>query len=136
MGRCDEAQPELEPDEEVGVQRERVEVTRALWEAATSCDQGAYDSAKHVVETMEAKVHSRRSKNHDAMMLELQDATARMRDRQSWEMGGRAEVLDCVQMHTTQRCTNSSDSSRFSKQSKSMYLNSSQVLKIASSRSC
>jgi len=82
--RCDELQPELEPDEEVSTQRERVEVAQALKQAATCRDQGNFDEAKQVIERSEARVLSKKTKNSEAMCLELQDAKSRMKSRSSW----------------------------------------------------
>ena len=48
--RVEEPQPEAEPDEEVSAQRERVEVTRALKEAAAQSDLGQFDEAQRVLD--------------------------------------------------------------------------------------
>merc|ERR1712007_185510 len=123
MECVDEPQPEMEPDEEVSVQRERVEVTKALREAAKHSDEGQYESAQKVIESMQTCVRSKKTKNCEAMHLELQDACARMASRAAWERGGRAEVNDAMTMHSMQRCTNVSATSGFSvkKCSKAMY---------------
>merc|ERR1711971_1259419 len=98
--RCDEPQPELEPDEEVSAQRERVEVAQALKQAAACSDRGDFDEAKEVIERSEVRIRSKKTKNSEAMCLELQDAKSRMQSRSSWEQGGRAEVSDARQMHS------------------------------------
>eukprot|EP00812_Abedinium_dasypus_P009705 NODE_3376_length_794_cov_802.652233.p1 GENE.NODE_3376_length_794_cov_802.652233~~NODE_3376_length_794_cov_802.652233.p1 ORF type:complete len:193 (+),score=64.80 NODE_3376_length_794_cov_802.652233:3-581(+) len=131
---CDEEQPEGEPNEDVRVQRERVEVTRALKEASQRSDQGQYDSAQEVIHKMEERVRSRKTRNCEAMSLELQDASARMADRLSWERGGRAEVSDAYFTHSMQRSSTLSENSMSARQSRSMYISSTQSLWIGKSR--
>jgi len=132
----DEPQPEMEPDEEVSVQRERVEVTKALREAAKHSDEGQYESAQRVIESMQTSVRSKKTKNMEAMGLELQDASARMASRAAWERGGRAEVNDAMTMHSMQRCTNVSVTAGASvqKRSKAMYASKRQVSMIEKSQ--
>merc|ERR1740123_841341 len=133
--RCDEPQPELEPDEEVSTQRERVEVTRAMREAADASNAGQFESAQAVLDRTEQRVRTKKTKNSEAMCLELADARSRMASRQAWEMGGRAEISDACQMHSMQRCTKVSESSRSrQKASKQMYVSSAQSSMIAKSR--
>merc|ERR1712031_73680 len=106
--------PEAEPDEEVSAQRERVEVTRALQDAAEASDQGQFDQALQVLDLCENKLMSSRAKSspvHEALGQELTDAKSRMRNRSVWEQGVRAEVEDATQMHQMQRCTNMMQSS-------------------------
>lgn len=123
--RVEEPQPEAEPDEEVSAQRERVEVTIALKEAASQSDRGQFDEAQRVLDMADKHVKSKKkaTKMSEAMCEELADAQSRMRSRSMWEGGGRAEINDAVQMHSCQRSTNmiSSSSAAVSKKSKSMY---------------
>merc|ERR1712139_589088 len=76
--RVDEPQPEAEPDEEVSAQRDRVEVTRALQEAATRSDQGQFEAARRVLDTADQRMKSvKRSKQSavsTALAQELEDA--------------------------------------------------------------
>jgi len=124
--RVDEPQPQLEPDEEVSAQRERVQVARTLKEAAAQSDRLDFDGARQALQSqakvLKAKKATRMS---PALLLELEDASSRMASRAAWEAGGRAEVQDSCQMHLTQRCTNMSvsKSSAVQKCSKGMYLN-------------
>merc|ERR1712070_1005292 len=117
-------QPEMEPDEEVAAHRDRVEVSRALKEAAADSDLGHFEAAREKISAMDRKVKSRKqTKMSAAMLLELEDAQERMASRSSWEQGGRAEVNDAVQMHSMQRCTNVSKSKKSAvcKMSKELY---------------
>jgi uncharacterized protein YegL len=136
--RVDEPQPEAEPDEEVAAQRERVEVTRALQEAATQSDQGQFDQAQSVLDSADRRLKSAKKKTQlcDALGQELQDARSRMKCRAEWESGGRAEVKDACQMHTMQRCTNTavSKNSSVQKSGKSMYISSRQDAWIQASK--
>eukprot|EP00427_Karlodinium_veneficum_P001515 CAMPEP_0169165868 /NCGR_PEP_ID=MMETSP1015-20121227/59646_1 /TAXON_ID=342587 /ORGANISM="Karlodinium micrum, Strain CCMP2283" /LENGTH=597 /DNA_ID=CAMNT_0009238497 /DNA_START=126 /DNA_END=1920 /DNA_ORIENTATION=- len=134
--RCDEPQPELEPDEEVSAQRERVEVAQALKQAAACSDRGDFDEAKGVIERSEERIRAKKTKNSEAMCLELQDAKSRMQSRSAWEQGGRAEVSDARQMHSMQRCAMESCSSRsaVTKKSKAMYVCKAQSSMISKSR--
>eukprot|EP00928_Gymnodinium_smaydae_P030875 TRINITY_DN22828_c0_g3_i1.p1 TRINITY_DN22828_c0_g3~~TRINITY_DN22828_c0_g3_i1.p1 ORF type:complete len:717 (+),score=145.40 TRINITY_DN22828_c0_g3_i1:59-2209(+) len=136
--RIDEPQPELEPDEEVSAQRERVEVTKALQEATEQSNQGNFDGAQQVLQSQESSLRSKKkqSKMSPALLLELQDASARMASRSAWERGGKAEIMDCMQMHKMQRCTNvsSSKASSVSKISKQMYCSSRAVKSIQRSK--
>jgi hypothetical protein len=128
--RVEEPQPEMEPDEEVSAQRERVEVTRALQDAAAASDEGQFDQALQVLDCCENKLKSSKAKSspvHEALGQELTDARSRMRSRSVWEQGGRAEVKDATQMHQMQRCTNTLQSSAgYMKKSKAMYLSPTQ----------
>lgn len=134
--RCDEPQPEQEPDEEVSVQRERVEVTKALKEAAACSDQGQFDEAQLVIERTEQKVRAKKTKNTDAMCLDLQDARSRMKSRSIWEHGGKAEISDACQMHSMQRSAMESNSSKApcAKVSRAMYVSKAQKSMISKSR--
>merc|ERR1712159_515562 len=131
--RCDEVQPEAEPDEEVSAHRERVEVTRALKDAAEQSNRGQFESAQHVIVSTQEKIKSKKqSRMSPALLLELEDAHSRMASRSSWEQGGRAETMDAAQMHMMQRCTNVSKSkkSAVSKVSKEMYCSPSAQMSI------
>merc|ERR1712176_1572078 len=61
--RVGEPQPEAEPDEEVSAQRERVEVTRALQDAAEASDQGQFDQALQVLDLCENRLKSSKAKS-------------------------------------------------------------------------
>lgn len=126
--QVDEAQPEMEPDVEVSDQRDRVQVTRALEQAAQCSDEGQFEQAQQLLREQRSKVSKRLSPVAEALSLELEDAEGRMRSRSSWQVGA-AEVKDAFQMHKMQRCTNVtiSSSSSVAKKSKAMYLNSTQA---------
>lgn len=128
--RVEELQPEAEPDEEVSAQRERVEITRALTEAAAQSDLGRFEEAQGVLDSAERRIKSAKKKTavSEALGQELEDARGRMQSRAAWEHGGRAEVKDAAQMHSMQRCTNMSRSSASAVQkcSKKMYCSSVQ----------
>eukprot|EP00931_Biecheleriopsis_adriatica_P018148 TRINITY_DN1278_c0_g1_i1.p1 TRINITY_DN1278_c0_g1~~TRINITY_DN1278_c0_g1_i1.p1 ORF type:complete len:574 (-),score=172.02 TRINITY_DN1278_c0_g1_i1:334-2055(-) len=125
--RVEEPQPELEPDAEVTDQRERVEVTRVLEQAAVHSDEGRFEEAQQLLQAQRSKVSKRLTPISEALGLELQDAEQRMASRSTWQLGA-AEVKDAFQMHKMQRCTNStmSASATVSKRSKAMYLTSMQ----------
>lgn len=130
--RTDEPQPEVEPDEEVSAQRERFEVTRALREAATRCDDGEIEEASRVLESAQQRMRcAKKTKFSEALGQEIEDARGRMRSRSIWEQGGRAEVLDAQQMHLMERCTNMAQSSGGMK---AMYIGSAQKSWIARSK--
>lgn len=134
--RVEEPQPEMEPDEEVSAQRHRVEVTRALQEAARQGDEGNYENAQQVLSACEQRLErGKQTKMSTNLCLELKDAHQRLRSRSVWEHGGRAEVRDAYQMHSMQRCTNMTatrsaegvePSMRSMKMSKAMYCTSAQ----------
>lgn len=138
--RVAEEQPEAEPDEEVSAQRERVEVARALQEAAAKTDQGQFEEAQRVLDTADQRMKSAKRSKQSAVSIalaqELEDARDRMQSRSSWEMGGRAEVMDASQMHMMQRCTNAYTSRKSSvqKSSKTMYCSVSQEAWISRSK--
>merc|ERR1719450_825367 len=56
--RVAEPQPEAEPDEEVSAQRERVEVTQALQQAAAHSDEGRFEAAQQVLEAADQRLES------------------------------------------------------------------------------
>merc|ERR1712146_423704 len=87
-----------EPDEEVSAQRERVEVTRALEDAAAASDRGNFDDALKVIDEAEKRVNSAQKKSpvSEALGQELVDARNRMKSRSAWEQGGRAEIRDAA----------------------------------------
>jgi uncharacterized protein YegL len=122
--RTDLPQPEAEPDEEVSAQRERVEVTRALEDAAQASDLGQFDQALQLIDACDERMRSAKKKSPASVALgqELEDARNRMRNRNSWEEGGRAEIRDAAQMHKMQRCTNMMQvEGRVQKSAKKMY---------------
>lgn len=126
----DEPQPEAEPDEEVSAQRERVQVTRTLQDAAAASDRGQFDVALKMIDEEENHMSGAKHKKttvSEALGQELVDARNRMQSRSMWEQGGRAEVCDAVQMHKMQRCTNNMQSSASTmKQSKNIYCSATQ----------
>jgi len=135
--RFEEPQPELEPDVEVSAQRERVEVTRALQEAAGACDHGQFEDALQVLNQAENRMKSAKTKTpmSEALGQELVDARRRMQNHSMWEQGGRAEVKDAFQMHQTERCTNTMQARGSAmKMSKQMYCNKSQDVWIKRSK--
>jgi len=127
-----EPQPELEPDEEVAMQRNRVEVAQTLRAAVTHGDEGRFEEAQAVIATHEQQLRSARRKTalSEGLIEELEDARRRMSSQATWHNGGSAEVRDAMQMHRTQRSTNMSMSSATKKHSakkcKSMYFTSYQ----------
>lgn len=62
-----EPQPEAEPDEEVTVQRERVEVTQALQEAARQSDEGNFHEAQQVLESAGQRMENTRKKSSKSL---------------------------------------------------------------------
>jgi uncharacterized protein YegL len=135
--RVEEPQPEAEPDEEVGAQRERVEVTRALQSAAQASDLGQFDQALQVIDECDTrmKAANKKSRVTEALGQELEDARNRMRSRAAWEQGGRAELRDATQMHMMQRCTNMMQAEgSVMKSAKSMYCSSRQEAWIQKSK--
>mmetsp|Transcript_51150 Transcript_51150/g.111016 ORF Transcript_51150/g.111016 Transcript_51150/m.111016 type:complete len:606 (-) Transcript_51150:288-2105(-) len=131
----DEPQPEQEPDEEVSAQRDRVEVARALEEAARHSDQGQFEAAQQLLSSREDSMKRKKmTPGRQALNEELQDAKHRMKTKVQWEQGGRAEVLDATVMHRTQRATNTtlSSGSAVKKSSKAMYLQQAQASMIDS----
>jgi hypothetical protein len=122
--RVDEPQPEAEPDAEVSAQRERVEVTRALQDAAEASDRGQFDQALQVIDACDQRMKKakKRTAVSEALEQELVDARNRMQSSSIWNAGGRAEIRDAAQMHKMQRCTNMMQAEgAFRKQSKAMY---------------
>jgi len=136
--RVEEPQPEAEPDAEVSAQRERIEVTTALRESAAQSDLGHFDRAQQMLEVVDTRIKSKRTKScmSDALCGELADAKSRMQDRKRWEGEGRAEVRDAMQMHSMQRSTNcmQSSSATVSKKSKQMYCSPVQAAFIQKSK--
>lgn len=129
--RVDEPQPEAEPDEEVSAQRERVEVTRALQDAAEASDRGQFDQALQVIEVCDTRMKSAKKKTavSESLGQELADARNRMQNNATWEQGGRAEIRDATQMYKMERCTNMMQSSKprsMQKSSKQMFCSPTQ----------
>jgi len=123
--RVEEPQPELEPDEEVSAQRERVEVMQALQVATNHGDRGDFAQAQSVLEAAEQRqAKKKHTRMTDALSCELDDAKTRLANRSAFEDGGRAELRDAWQMHSVQRCTNVAQSSKSArvKCSKQMYV--------------
>jgi len=129
---ADEAQPEQEPDEEVTIQRQRVEVTQTLQAAAAHGDVCRFEEAQAILENHEKHLRTckqRLSPVTEGLASELEDARGRMQSRSSWEAGGYAELLDAVQMHRCQRTTNINSSGK--KAAKGLYCTEMQKSKIS-----
>ena len=108
-----DAQPEEEPeDKEVAEQRARVEVTRALVEAAGLQDVGEEQEAQLLLRTQEARMAQRDTALHRMLTAELQSAMVRMQDVRRWKTAGRAEHLDAAWTQALQRCTTTGTPSR------------------------
>jgi len=126
----DEPQPELEPDEEVTTQRNRVEVAQTLQTAAAHGDAGRFEEAQAALSAQEQRLRSgkRMTPISEGLVLELEDARNRMKSESTWLHGGSAELRDAMQMHRMQRSTNASSSRACTtkKCSKAMYLTSQQ----------
>lgn len=128
------AEPEGEPDAEVVEQRQRIEVTDALERAIAHCEEGNFDQAQdglsqHAERLRNTSVKTRVSV---ALLTELEDAQDRLRDNQSWQHGGHAEVTNAMCIHKYQRCTNTSESmSMHRKTSRQLYTNSRQRASIS-----
>lgn len=112
--RVDEPQPELEPDEEVSAQRERVEVMQVLQAATSHGERGDFEQAQSVLSAAATHMSSKTKKTRLTHIHteEVVDAMGRMASSSAWERGGRAEVKDAMQMHQVQRCTNIAQSSK------------------------
>lgn len=133
----EEPQPEVEPDEEVSAQRQRVEVTRALDDASNASDSGNFEEALQLIDAAENHLKSARQKTavSEALGQELVDARNRMKSRSTWESGGRAEIRDATQMHKMQRCTSLlQTASSPTKMSKAMYCSPTQMASIGLSK--
>merc|ERR1712087_550719 len=135
--RVEETQPEAEPDEEVSVQRERIEVTQTLQDAAAASDRGQFEDALLMLDEADKRMKSAKHKSPltEALGQELADARNRMQSRSMWEQGGRVECLDAAQMHKMQRCTNTMQSPVSPmKMSKAMYSSPTQNAWIETSK--
>jgi hypothetical protein len=134
----DEVQPEMEPDDDVCVQRERVEVTKALQGASACSDKGQFEEAQKVLDAQVQKMKNAKKKTAFSASLEgeLQDARNRMTNQDEWAHGGAAEVKDTLQMHCTQRTTNLMETkgSKNKMASRNMYATSAQKEWIGSSK--
>jgi len=125
----DEAQPEMEPDDDVCVQRERVEVTKALQEATEFSERGQFEEAQRLLNGQVSKMKAAQKKTAFSSSLEeeLQEARQRMTNKAEWSSGGAADVKDTMQMHSMQRSTNIMESRSCTKQSsRSMYATTTQ----------
>jgi len=120
-----EPQPEQEPDEDVCVQRERVQVRQALKEAMEQGNCGNFTSAQDIL--TEAEQHLRpvdkRSAASAALGQQLREAHSQMEDRSQYERRGRSTMCDAMQMHSVQRCTNMN----LSATSQGMYMQAQQI---------
>jgi len=120
-----EPQPEQEPDEDVCVQRERVQVKQALKEAMDQGNCGNLTSAQDIL--TEAEQHLRpvgkRSAASAALGQQLREAHSQMEDRSQYERRGRSMMCDAMQMHSVQRCTNMN----LSAYSQGMYMQTQQI---------
>lgn len=102
-----EPQPEQEPDEDVCVQRERVQVQQALKDAIEQGNRGDFESAQSLLSDAERRLRptSHKSTVSVALCQQLQEAKDKM-DRSLFASEGRAFMSDVCQMHSVQRCTN------------------------------
>jgi len=160
----EEEQPEMEPDEEVADQRERVEVTNALELCIAECERGNFSQAQEMIKGRQRRLEEtcarRKSKGRtpmlEALAGELEDAERRVSSSSAWAAGGLAEISDAVTMHRRQRVTtgwvnasvglgfgddsDDDDCERGAKlraskaKSKGMYLLSTQASKVSKSR--
>lgn len=107
-------QPEAEPDEEVQDHRQRVEVTNAMEAAMSLCGRGEFETAKAQLaacqQNLEASTARKKDKRKSplcaALETELEDAQRRVASSTAFQQGGMAEMMDAMQMHQMQRCTN------------------------------
>jgi len=125
---ADEPQPEMEPDEEVIQQRDRVEVAQTLETAVAHGEAGQFEQAQALLASHEERIRGKHKHAiSDTLAVELQDARSRLQSRASWMDGGMAELNDAKQMHRMQRTTNVTVSSKSRmKSSKCMYATSVQ----------
>merc|ERR1711879_77662 len=103
-----EPQPEQEPDEDVCVQRERVQVKQALKDAMAQGNNGNFSSAQDILTEAEQQLRpaGKRSAASIALGQQLREAQSQMENRLQYERQGRAMMCDAMQMHAVQRCTN------------------------------
>jgi len=87
--RVEEPQPEMEPDEEVSAQRERVEVTRALQQAAQQGDAGQFEGAQGVLMAAEQSLKSKSKKNEVQHSLASGDRRCQSADAKPFRLGAR-----------------------------------------------
>lgn len=97
-----EPQPEQEPDEDVCLQRERVEVKQALKEAMEYGNRGHFQLAQDALS--KAKQNLRQGSTQ--LQQQLQEAQFQMQTPLQYSSGGHAAMSDAYQMHSVQRCTN------------------------------
>jgi uncharacterized protein YegL len=100
-------QPEEEPDEEVCLQRERVEVTNALQRAVEQGNQGNFTEAQQVLSAAEVRMRPTSSPMSAMLVQQLHEAREQLRNSAVFEGRGRSMMYDACQMHSVQRCTNS-----------------------------
>merc|ERR1712037_574386 len=101
-------EPEIEPDEEVVMQKDRVEVMQTLRTAAAYGERGEFTQAQSLLSAHEGRLNSRSAQTpvSATLSLELQDARQRMQSRSAWEQGGFAQQQQQMQMHSMQRSMN------------------------------
>lgn len=110
-------QPEEEPDEEVCVQRERVEVKDALQRALEQGNHGNFTEAQQMLSAAESRMRPASSLVTTMLVQQLHEAREQLQSRAVFERQGRASISDSFQMHSVQRSTNSRRS-----MTQSMYL--------------
>merc|ERR1719487_1352168 len=95
--------------------RERVEVTNAMEAAMSLCGRGEFETAQSQLagckRQLEANAAKRKDKSKksplsEALETELEDAQRRVASSTAFQQGGMAEMMDAMQMHKMQRCTN------------------------------
>merc|ERR1712079_321207 len=77
-------QPEQEPDEDVCVQRERVQVTQALKEAIEQSNGGNFTSAKDILTKAEQQLKGNRSAASAPLVQQLREAQSQMKNRSQY----------------------------------------------------
>jgi hypothetical protein len=100
-------QPEEEPDEEVCVQRERVEVKNALQRAVQQGNAGNFTEAQRMLSACEERMRPTSSPVSAMLVQQLHEARKQLENSVVFERRGRAVMSDACQMHSVQRCTNS-----------------------------
>lgn len=120
-----EPQPEQEPDEDVCVQRERVQVKQALKEAMEQGNSGNFSSAQDILTEAEQQLRpvGKRSAASAALGQQLREAHSQIENRSQYESVGRSMMSDAMQMHSVQRCTNTN----LSAAAQGMYMQAQQI---------
>eukprot|EP00405_Crypthecodinium_cohnii_P026395 CAMPEP_0206487378 /NCGR_PEP_ID=MMETSP0324_2-20121206/41605_1 /ASSEMBLY_ACC=CAM_ASM_000836 /TAXON_ID=2866 /ORGANISM="Crypthecodinium cohnii, Strain Seligo" /LENGTH=598 /DNA_ID=CAMNT_0053965847 /DNA_START=207 /DNA_END=2003 /DNA_ORIENTATION=+ len=125
LTRTDEQEPAAEPDVEVSIQRQRVEVADVLAEASRLGDGGEFQEAQALLGRQHDRLSSSRVKSSATqfLMQEVEEVRSQMASRQNWNSDVRASVVNAMSMHRMQRSTNTYQTStmRSAQDTKSMY---------------